>query len=144
MLSAEPGATATLADRMAALRASAAGAGGDIAVTVSSSGNVTGLELDDRALSLGGEELAMEILRTIRRAQDRLAEQVEAVVADTVGVGTETGKAVLDGFTQRFRAEVDEPVMPSPPPFPSFRTTPSLPHQQPGNGFESGRDSRAR
>ncbi len=37
-----------------------------------------------------------------------------------------------------------EPVMPAPPPFPSFEHTPTLPHQTPGNGFESGRDSRAR
>lgn len=36
-----------------------------------------------------------------------------------------------------------EPVMPSPP-FPTFQNTPTLPHQAPGNGFESGRDSRAR
>jgi hypothetical protein len=34
--------------------------------------------------------------------------------------------------------------MPSPPPFPTFTYKPSLPHQSPGNGFESGRDSRAR
>jgi hypothetical protein len=35
------------------------------------------------------------------------------------------------------------PVMPTPP-FPTFRSTPTLPQQSPGNGFESGRDSRAR
>lgn len=40
--------------------------------------------------------------------------------------------------------ESAEPVMPSPPPFPVFQNTPTLPHQLPGNGFESGRDSRAR
>ncbi|MEU4558796.1 hypothetical protein AB0F72_10410 [Actinoplanes sp. NPDC023936] len=41
-------------------------------------------------------------------------------------------------------AGVDEPVMPPAPPFPAFENTPTLPHQMPGNGFESGRDSRAR
>ena len=45
------------------------------------------------------------------------------------------------------RSEPDEtqelPVMPAPP-FPTFERTPTLPHQLPGNGFESGRDSRAR
>jgi hypothetical protein len=35
------------------------------------------------------------------------------------------------------------PVMPVMP-FPTFEHVPTLPHQQPGNGFESGRDSRAR
>jgi hypothetical protein len=39
--------------------------------------------------------------------------------------------------------DVDEPVMPAPA-FPTFHHTPTLPHQVPGNGFESGRDSRAR
>jgi len=37
-----------------------------------------------------------------------------------------------------------EPVMPSPRPFPTFHNRPTLPHQVPGGGFESGRDSRAR
>jgi hypothetical protein len=30
------------------------------------------------------------------------------------------------------------------PPFPTFQSTPTLPQQLPGNGFQSGRDSRAR
>jgi hypothetical protein len=137
------GAAAALADRVATLRASAGGAGGAVSVTVSSSGNVTGLEVADEALALGGPGLATEIMRTIRRAQSGLADQAEVAVAETVGVGTETGKAVLDSFTQRFRVEADEPVMPAPR-FPTFQNTPTLPHQSPGNGFESGRDSRAR
>ena len=37
----------------------------------------------------------------------------------------------------------DSPVMPAPP-FPTFQSRPTLPHQVPGVGFESGRDSRAR
>ncbi|GIF06779.1 YbaB/EbfC family nucleoid-associated protein [Actinoplanes siamensis] len=143
------GAAAALADRVATLRASASGAGGAVLVTVASSGNVTALELDDRSLGLGASGLATEILLTIRRAQSALAGQVAEAVEATVGAGTETGKAVLDSFTQRFPAEGQPgepaaPVMPSPPPFPSFSTVPTLPHQAPGNGFESGRDSRAR
>jgi hypothetical protein len=140
-------AAAALADRVAALRASASGADGAISVTVASSGNVTGLELDERSLGLGAPGLAIEILRTIRRAQSALADRVADAVEATVGAGTETGKAVLDGFTQRFPLQPEEavaPVMPARAPFPSFPSTPTLPHQAPGNGFESGRDSRAR
>jgi hypothetical protein len=55
--------------------------------------------------------------------EDRVGEQVEET-GDT-GVGQE------------------QPVMPSPP-FPKFQSRPTLPHQVPGVGFESGRDSRAR
>ncbi|AEV82034.1 hypothetical protein ACWT_1018 [Actinoplanes sp. SE50] len=141
------GAAAALADRVATLRASAAGAGGAVRVTVASSGNVTGLELDERSLGLGAPGLAAEILLTIHRAQAALAGRVAEAVASTVGAETETGRAVLDGFASRFPAP-DEvppaPVMPSAPPFPSFSAVPTLPHQSPGNGYEGGRDSRAR
>jgi phenylpyruvate tautomerase PptA (4-oxalocrotonate tautomerase family) len=140
-------AAAALADRVAALTASAAGDDGAIRVTVTSSGNVTGLALDDRVQRLPGQDLADEILRTMRRAQAGLADRVAEAVDETVGADTETGKAVLESFAQRFPAEPEKPsapVMPSPPPFPTFRNKPTLPHQAPGNGFESGRDSRAR
>jgi hypothetical protein len=41
------------------------------------------------------------------------------------------------------KAPPPEPAMPVMP-FPTFKNIPTLPHQAPGNGFESGRDSRAR
>jgi DNA-binding protein YbaB len=139
-----------LADRIAALSASASGGDGSVTVTVAGSGNVTGLRLDDRVRQLEGARLSAVILRTIRRAQAALTEQVAVAVDETVGTGSGAGKAVLDSFIQRFPLETDEtqeppmtPVMPTPP-FPTFRSTPTLPQQTPGNGFESGRDSRAR
>lgn len=140
-------ATAALADRIAALTASATGGDGAIRVTVVSSGNVTGLELDDQITQLSGVELSTQIMRTMRRAQSRLAARVAEAVSETVGDESETGRAVLASYARRFPEEADgpaAPVMPSPPPFPTFRNRPSLPHQAPGNGFESGRDSRAR
>ena len=140
-------ATATLADRIAGLAASATGGDGAVRVGVNSGGNVTELILDDRAHRLAGSELAAEILRTMRRAQAGLCSQVAAAVGETVGAESETGRAVLESFMQRFPAvpdEPDAPVMPASPPFPSFSNRPTLPHQQPANGFESGRDSRAR
>lgn len=145
--SGRPEATAALADRVAGLTSSATGDEGNIRVTVASSGNLTGLELADDVRRLTGADLSAEILRTVRRAQAGLAERVAEAVDETVGAGTETGRAVLDSFAQRFPDEADEPaapVMPSPPPFPTFQYRPSLPHQAPGGGYESGRDSRAR
>ena len=41
------------------------------------------------------------------------------------------------------REEPGGPVMPVIP-FPTFENVPTLPQQSPGNGYESGRDSRAR
>jgi hypothetical protein len=142
--------TVALADRVATLSASAAGDDGAVRVTVAGSGLVTGIELDDRVRRLPGSMLAAELMRTIRRAQAAIVGQAAVAVDETVGAGSETGKAVLDSFSQRFPLEPDEseeqpvtPVMPTPP-FPTFQSTPTLPQQLPGNGFESGRDSRAR
>ena len=141
-------AAAALADRVATLTSSADGGEGAVRVTVASSGVLTGLELDDSVQRLPGKDLAAEIVRVIRRAQAGLVDRVAAAVDETVGADTETGRAVLDSFAQRFPVDPDEspaaPVMPSPPPFPTFANRPTLPHQQPGGGFESGRDSRAR
>jgi DNA-binding protein YbaB len=131
-----------LAERLAALSASATGDDGVVTVTVAGSGAVTRLRLDDRVRRLTGETLSAEIMRTIERAQESLAEQVVAAVEETVGTETETGRVVLDTLTRRVPAPA-EPAMPVMP-FPTFQNVPTLPHQLPGNGFESGRDSRAR
>jgi hypothetical protein len=60
----------------------------------------------------------------------------------------ETGEQVHDraedeGTDDSAENPPEAPVMPSPP-FPTFRSRPTLPAQTPGVGFESGRDSRAR
>jgi hypothetical protein len=66
----------------------------------------------------------------------------DGVATVTVGARTEAGRVVLDTLTRRVPAPA-EPAMPVMP-FPTFENVPTLPHQAPGNGFESGRDSRAR
>ena len=141
-------AAVALADRIATLTSSADGDGGAIRVTVASSGNVTGLELDDRVQTYRGADLAAAILQVMRRAQVGLVDRAAAAVEETVGADSAAGRAVLDGLAQRFATDREEapstPVMPSPPPFPTFQNRPTLPHQSPGVGFESGRDSRAR
>ena len=136
-----------LAERLATLSASATDDDGLVTVTVAGSGVVTGLRLDDRVRRFTGATLSAEILTTMRRAQAALAEQVTETVDATVGAQSEDGRAVLDGYAELLSADLEEPpapVMPAAPPFRSFQNTPTLPHQLPGNGFESGRDSRAR
>lgn len=61
---------------------------------------------------------------------DEVHDQVDAAVEET-------------GDREGDSAQPDAPVMPTPP-FPTFSSRPTLPHQVPGVGFESGRDSRAR
>lgn len=131
-----------LADRLAALSASATGDDGVVTVTVAGSGVVTGLRLDDRVQQHTGATLSAEILRTMRRAQAALAERVTEAVDETVGASSEAGRAVLESIAAQM-PQPDEPAMPVMP-FPTFRNTPTLPQQAPGNGYESGRDSRAR
>jgi hypothetical protein len=94
-VSAQAERAAALARRVAALTGSAASPDGSIRVTVGSSGQVESLDLDDR-------ELARRILAVMRRAQANLTEQVADEVRATVGADTETGRAVIHSFENRF------------------------------------------
>jgi hypothetical protein len=68
--------------------------------------------------------------RNVEDAEENVREQVDEAVEETAGTDAAPGQP-------------EQPVMPSPP-FPTFQSRPTLPHQVPGVGFESGRDSRAR
>ena len=63
-------------------------------------------------------------------SEDEVQDQIDAAVEEA---------ADAEGSPE----QPDAPVMPAPP-FPTFSSRPTLPHQVPGVGFESGRDSRAR
>lgn len=93
-----------LAARVAALTGTASGGQGMIEVRVDSSGALTALHLDDRITGWPAARVEREIMATLRRAQATLAGQVAEAVAATVGVDTETGRAVLSGYDQRFPA----------------------------------------
>ncbi|MEU8213750.1 YbaB/EbfC family nucleoid-associated protein [Micromonospora sp. NPDC049044] len=107
-LSTRAQAAADLSERVAALAASAAGADGAVRVTVAASGALTDLRMDDRVQRLRGSELASIIMATVARAQAGLTEQVIAAVHDTVGIDSETGRAVTDTFARRFPGPSDE------------------------------------
>jgi hypothetical protein len=91
-----------LSRRVAALTGSAEGRDGAIRVTVGSAGQVQHLELDDRVRELAGSRLAEEIMLVIRRAQAALSSRVAEEVQETVGVDSETGRAVINSFDTRF------------------------------------------
>ncbi|MGK5683095.1 YbaB/EbfC family nucleoid-associated protein [Actinoplanes sp. URMC 104] len=96
--------TAQLARQVAALTARASSDDGSITVTVGSSGQVEDLAFDDRVQRLPGPELARRTLAVMRAAQQRLSAQVAEQVQQTVGADTETGRAVIGSFEQRFPA----------------------------------------
>jgi DNA-binding protein YbaB len=107
-ISAQAERAAQLSRRVAALRATAQNADGSIKVTVGSAGQVERLELDDRVRSLNGSELARQILTVMRHAQGNLSTQVAREVQATVGVDSETGRAVIHSFASRFPRPPDD------------------------------------
>jgi DNA-binding protein YbaB len=88
--------------RVSALTVTAVGRDGAVEVTVGGSGTITDLRLDDRVTRWPARELAAEVLATMRKAQASLTGKVAEIAAATVGADSETGRAVVDGFAQRF------------------------------------------
>ena len=93
-----------LSRRVAALTGTAEGRDGAIRIAVGSAGQIERLELDERVHELSGPRLADEIMSVMRRAQAALSSRVADQVRDTVGVDTETGRAVIHSFDTRFPA----------------------------------------
>lgn len=124
---------AALAERVSTLSASAASPDRTVRVTVDSWGAVVGLELTDGVRHLTPVQLSEEILLVMRRAQTGLAGRVTEAVEELVGTDSPAGRAVVESFAGRFPqargGRPSTPVMPSPPPFPSFESRPMLPHQ---------------
>nr|WP_141909644.1 hypothetical protein [Micromonospora sp. A202] len=63
---------------------------------------VTELRLSDRVQGWAAARIAEQIMNTMRLAQARLAEAVADVAARTVGEGSETGRAVVASYAERF------------------------------------------
>ncbi|WP_431882390.1 YbaB/EbfC family nucleoid-associated protein [Micromonospora gifhornensis] len=97
-----------MSQRIAELSVSATGADGAVKVTVAGSGIVTDLRLDDRLSNWSGARLAAEIMATMRRAQGRLAGAVSDITAQTVGADSETARAVVASYAERFPAIGDD------------------------------------
>jgi len=72
-----------------------------VTITVGSSGDLVGLELDERTRQRPAAETARAILKTLRAAQGRLAEAVADATAETVGTDSATGRAVIASYTGR-------------------------------------------
>jgi DNA-binding protein YbaB len=101
-------ATQRMSDQVAGLTSTATAADGAIKATVAGSGLLVRLELDDRVQRMPGRDLAAQIMRAVAMAQADLSPKVAAVVADTIGADSETGRAVVTSFERRFPAPPDE------------------------------------
>lgn len=85
---------------------------GAVRLTVGASGVLTDLELSDRAGQLPPEQLAAQIMATMRRAQGRLSARVADVMQASVGEDTETVNSVVSSYQQRFPVQPDEAAAP--------------------------------
>jgi hypothetical protein len=97
-----------LSRRVATLTGKARSHDGFLSVVVGSAGQLQDLQIDDRARQRTGAELSREILELIGRAQAQLSSQVADQVRETVGADTETGRAVMHSFAERFPDKPDD------------------------------------
>ncbi|MFI7676704.1 YbaB/EbfC family nucleoid-associated protein [Actinophytocola sp. NPDC049390] len=94
-------------DGLGAVRVTERSDDGQIAVTVNATGNVVELRLGDGPRAKQGQELAQEILHTMRRAQSRLADAVHDRLADTAPEATLA--AMDDQYRTTYPRPRDEP-----------------------------------
>ncbi len=100
--------TAELSQRIENARASAESRGGEVAVTVDSSGGLAELSLSERAMRLSAGELAALVLDTSRRAQARLAQQVNEVVGGLYGADSSTAAFIGGAYAEKFPQPHDD------------------------------------
>ncbi|OLF18599.1 YbaB/EbfC family nucleoid-associated protein [Actinophytocola xanthii] len=99
------------------LRLTASGPGGVVRVTVGADGNVTALELGNKVRTMPPEELAAQILDTMRRAQSGIADRVSEVMSGHLGEeDPQTRTEMLDALRTRFPRMDDEEDEEAPPP----------------------------
>ena len=84
-----------LADQAAQVSVSAANPDGSVEVTVTASGAMTDLRLSEAIRKRPADEVAADILATMRRAQAKLAARMAEIAAETVGSDSATGRAVV-------------------------------------------------
>lgn len=100
------------------LRLTASSANGVVRVTVGADGNVTALELGNKVRTMPPEDIAAQILDTMRRAQSGIAERVSEVMTAQLGdEDQETRAEMLDTLRTRFprMEEEEEEEAPAPP-----------------------------
>ncbi|MEU7908582.1 YbaB/EbfC family nucleoid-associated protein [Actinoplanes sp. NPDC049118] len=98
-----------LSRRVATLTGQARSEDGLLAVAVGSGGQLVRLDIDDDARRRSGAELSHDIMALVGRAQADLSAQVAEQVRETVGEDTETGRAVINSYAERFPEPTGEP-----------------------------------
>lgn len=96
-----------LADEVGALRVTRATPRGEVEATVDGDGRLVDVRFDARFREVEPGALAMMVLSCVRRAQAGLADRVAERVAELAPDGA-AGRAVVDGYRQRFPPIADD------------------------------------
>lgn len=102
-----------LAERTSSLSATAREGDGIVEVTVGSGGQITGLRLDEKIRRQPAATTARQILVAISVAKASLVRDFAQVTADTVGLDSGTGRAVMSSLNARLGV-TDRPDGPEP------------------------------
>lgn len=100
--------TAQLSERLKQARASAESRDGEVVVTVDHSGGLADLRLSPQAMRLSPAAMGEMILATNRRAQAKLAEQVNDLMGALYGAGSETASFIGRTYSEQFPEPPDE------------------------------------
>ncbi|MBO3733462.1 YbaB/EbfC family nucleoid-associated protein [Glycomyces niveus] len=94
-------ATQEMATRMRTLTATASDANGLTTVTVDSSGVLLKADFSARIQRTTPEAVSRALMEALAYAKQRVAEQTQAVIAETVGADSDTGRAVAQDLQAR-------------------------------------------
>ncbi|HVV14124.1 YbaB/EbfC family nucleoid-associated protein [Amycolatopsis sp.] len=84
--------------------------GGAITVTVGSAGELRDLKLTDGALQLDAARLGVQVVAATKRAQARIADRVQEIVAENVPSDDLLGRQIVAKTRERFPDPEPEPT----------------------------------
>jgi DNA-binding protein YbaB len=99
----------SLAERTAELTATARSRDGLVEVTVNRDGQVASLRLDEGIRQQSAAATSRTILQTLQSAKAELMNQFAEATAETVGAGTETGRALVAALQSRLGSPSVDP-----------------------------------
>lgn len=97
-----------MAARVSDLKATAENRDRTVSVTVEANGVPTTIKLSEAVSGWHPDRISTEILATMAKAQAKLTVAVTQVAEETVGADSETGRAVLSTYHNRFPAPPDD------------------------------------
>jgi DNA-binding protein YbaB len=96
-------------------RVTADSPGGEVRVTVDSTGSMCDLELREAASRLDRRALAQLILSTGRKAQGLMAQQVSRLAEEAMGRGSQTANFISSTYASKFPPPPDDDDPPRTP-----------------------------